>query len=86
MEVGKEGPFPGWPGSWMQTSSPHPRASGKRSSNAWPYPPFSKAGSALSPAILAFFLCTVIVRAPSGQAEGVGGPWAPAIIPEWRIA
>lgn len=22
--MGKEGPFPGWPGSWMQTSSPPP--------------------------------------------------------------
>ena len=44
-------------------------------SDAWPHPPFSDhtvVGAALSPAILAFFLCTIIVRAPPGQAEGVG--------------
>lgn len=28
-------------------------------------------GAAFSPAILAFILCTIIVRAPPGQAEGV---------------
>ena len=32
----------------------------------------STKGAAFFPAFLAFILCTVIVRAPPGQAEGMG--------------
>lgn len=48
-----------WPGSWRQ--------------KAPPFPSHCKEGAALSPAVLAFILCTLVVRALPGQAEGVGG-------------
>lgn len=60
----------GWLGSWKQKT---PRERGVvPSCLAASTLSFSlQGGAAFSPAILALILCTIIVRAPPGQAEGV---------------